>query len=74
LRKACKASPTVGVIIVYDAIIGGGCRENVFGLLMSVNMLIETPGGSRGPRFNGGRATNNGVGLPAGARIRLVPQ
>ena len=34
-----------GVVIVYDAIIDGDRRENLFGLLMSLNMLIETEGG-----------------------------
>jgi hypothetical protein len=34
-----------GTIIVYDAIIDDERRENAFGLLMSLNMLIETPGG-----------------------------
>jgi hypothetical protein len=30
---------------VYDAIIDDDRRENAFGLMMSLNMLIETPGG-----------------------------
>jgi hypothetical protein len=30
---------------VYDAIIDDDRRANAFGLLMSINMLIETPGG-----------------------------
>jgi hypothetical protein len=30
---------------VYDAIIDDDRRSNAFGLLMSLNMLIETPGG-----------------------------
>jgi len=45
LRKAFDALPKGGVIIVYDAIIDDERRENAFGLLMSLNMLIETPGG-----------------------------
>jgi hypothetical protein len=45
LRKAYEALPAGGAIIVYDAIIDDDRRENVFGLLMSLNMLIETPGG-----------------------------
>jgi hypothetical protein len=32
-------------VIVYDAIIDDDRRENAFGLLMSLNMLIETSGG-----------------------------
>jgi hypothetical protein len=45
LGKAYDALPAGGAIIVYDAIIDDGRRENVFGLLMSLNMLIETAGG-----------------------------
>ncbi len=32
-------------MIVLDAVIDDDRRENAFGLLMSLNMLIETPGG-----------------------------
>ena len=32
-------------MFVYDSIIDDERRENAFGLLMSLNMLIETPGG-----------------------------
>jgi hypothetical protein len=45
LSKAFDALPKGGAIIVYDAIIDNERRENAFGLLMSLNMLIETPGG-----------------------------
>src|SRR5262249_59682382 len=45
LRKAYDALPKGGALIVYDAIIDDGRRSNTFGLLMSLNMLIETPGG-----------------------------
>jgi SAM-dependent methyltransferase len=45
LRKAHEALPEGGALIVYDAIIDDDRRENAFGLLMSLNMLIETPGG-----------------------------
>jgi hypothetical protein len=45
LRKAYEALPAGGAIIVYDTIIDDDRCENVFGLLMSLNMLIETPGG-----------------------------
>ncbi|MBV8962904.1 MAG: methyltransferase, partial [Hyphomicrobiales bacterium] len=34
-----------GSVVVYDAIIDDDRRKNAFGLLMSLNMLIETPGG-----------------------------
>ncbi|MCP1831996.1 MULTISPECIES: methyltransferase [Bradyrhizobium] len=45
LGKAFDALPKGGAIIVYDAIIDDDRRENAFGLLMSLNMLIETAGG-----------------------------
>jgi hypothetical protein len=45
LAKAFDALPKGGAVIVYDAIIDDDRRENAFGLLMSLNMLIETPGG-----------------------------
>jgi hypothetical protein len=45
LAKAYKALPSGGALIVYEAIIDDQRRENAFGLLMSLNMLIETPGG-----------------------------
>ena len=45
LRKAYDALPSGGALIVYDAIIDDERRHNAFGLLMSLNMLIETPGG-----------------------------
>ena len=46
ISKAFAAVPKGGAVIVYDAIIDDERRENVFGLLMSLNMLIETPAGS----------------------------
>jgi SAM-dependent methyltransferase len=45
LRKAYDALPSGGALIVYDAMIDDDRRENAFGLLMSLNMLIETPAG-----------------------------
>ncbi len=45
LKKAYDALPNGGALIVYDAIIDDERRENAFGLLMSLNMLIETSGG-----------------------------
>jgi len=45
LRKAYKALPAGGAVIVYDAIIDDDRSQNVFGLLMSLNMLIETKAG-----------------------------
>jgi O-methyltransferase domain/Dimerisation domain len=45
LAKAYKTLPKGGAIIVYDAVIDDARRQNAFGLLMSLNMLIETRGG-----------------------------
>ena len=45
LSKCHAALPPGGSLVVYDAIIDDERRSNAFGLLMSLNMLIETPGG-----------------------------
>ena len=45
LAKAFETLPEGGALIVYDAVIDDDRRENAFGLLMSLNMLIETVGG-----------------------------
>ena len=45
LRKAHAALPAGGAVVVYDAIIDDDRSKNAFGLMMSLNMLIETPGG-----------------------------
>jgi len=45
LQKACDALPVGGALIVYEALIDDERRANAFGLLMSLNMLIETQGG-----------------------------
>jgi hypothetical protein len=45
LKKAYAALPLGGALIVYEALIDDDRRQNAFGLLMSLNMLIETPGG-----------------------------
>ena len=45
IRKAFEALPSGGALIVYESIIDDDRSKNVFGLLMSLNMLIETPGG-----------------------------
>lgn len=45
LRKAYEALPPGGAIIVHEAIIDDERKRNAFGLLMSLNMLIETHGG-----------------------------
>ncbi len=45
LAKCFGALPKGGALIVYEALIDDERRKNAFGLLMSLNMLIETPGG-----------------------------
>ena len=45
IRKAYEAVPEGGAFIAYDSMIDDDRSKNVFGLLMSLNMLIETPGG-----------------------------
>ena len=45
IRKAHDALPTGGALVVYEAIIDDERRHNTFGLLLSLNMLIETPAG-----------------------------
>ena len=45
LRAAWDALPEGGAVVVYDSIIDDARRENAFGLMMSLNMLIETSGG-----------------------------
>jgi O-methyltransferase domain/Dimerisation domain len=45
IRKAWEALPEGGAFIAYDAIIDDDRSANAFGLMMSLNMLIETPGG-----------------------------
>lgn len=45
MRKAYEALPNGGAYIVYESIIDNDRSANSFGLLMSLNMLIETPGG-----------------------------
>jgi hypothetical protein len=45
IAKAYDALPAGGALVIYDAIIDDDRRQNTFGLLMSLNMLIETHGG-----------------------------
>ncbi len=45
IAKAFDALPTGGALVVYEAIIDDDRSRNAFGLMMSLNMLIETPGG-----------------------------
>ena len=45
IRKAYNALPKGGALLVFEALIDDDRSKNAFGLLMSLNMLIETPGG-----------------------------
>jgi hypothetical protein len=45
IAKAYRALPAGGSLVVYEAIIDDERSKNAFGLMMSLNMLIETPGG-----------------------------
>ncbi len=45
IEKAYKALPAGGALVIYEALIDDDRSQNAFGLLMSLNMLIETPGG-----------------------------
>jgi hypothetical protein len=44
-QNAYDALPSGGALIAYDSIIDDDRSKNAFGLMMSLNMLIETPGG-----------------------------
>jgi hypothetical protein len=45
VKKAFDTLPSGGALVVYDAIIDDDRSKNSFGLMMSLNMLIETEGG-----------------------------
>lgn len=45
IAKAFDALPAGGALIVYEAIIDDARSKNAFGLMMSLNMAIETTGG-----------------------------
>ena len=45
IGKAYDALPPGGALIIFEALIDDDRRTNAFGLLMSLNMLIELPGG-----------------------------
>ena len=45
IKRAFDALPAGGCFIVYESIIDDDRSKNAFGLMMSLNMLIETPGG-----------------------------
>ncbi|MFI5345659.1 MAG: methyltransferase [Elusimicrobiota bacterium] len=45
IAKAYKSLPKGGALVVYEALIDDDRSQNAFGLLMSLNMLVETAGG-----------------------------
>lgn len=45
IAKAFDAIPVGGAFVVYETLIDDDRSKNAFGLMMSLNMLIETPGG-----------------------------
>ena len=45
IQKAYDALPDGGALLVFEGIIDDERRKNAFSLLMSLNMLIELPGG-----------------------------
>jgi hypothetical protein len=45
LGKAYEAISPGGSVVVYDSVIDDDRSKNAFGLMMSLNMLIESPGG-----------------------------
>ncbi len=45
IDKAYEALPEGGALIIFESLIDDERSQNAFGLLMSLNMLIETPGG-----------------------------
>ncbi len=45
LQKAYAALPRHGALIIYEAMIDNDRSKNLAGLLMSLNMLLETPAG-----------------------------
>jgi len=45
IGKAFETLPPGGALIIFESLIDDDRRTNTFGLLMSLNMLIELPGG-----------------------------
>jgi O-methyltransferase domain len=45
IGKAYDALPDGGALVVYESMIDDDRSQDIFGLLMSLNMLIETDGG-----------------------------
>jgi hypothetical protein len=45
LHKAYEAISPGGAVMAYDSVIDDDRSQNASGLMLSLNMLIETPGG-----------------------------
>ncbi|KAA2247286.1 methyltransferase [Solihabitans fulvus] len=45
LRKAYEALPAGGAVVISESLIDDERRHNTFGLLMSLHLLLESPGG-----------------------------
>jgi hypothetical protein len=45
IDKAYRGLPSGGILVAVENVIDDDRRANTFGLLMSLNMLIELPGG-----------------------------
>ncbi len=48
LRKAYQAMPPGGMVLIQEPLIDDERRENTFGLLLSLHLLLQSPGGSGG--------------------------
>jgi hypothetical protein len=69
MSMAYEALPAGGSFVAIENIIDDERRENAFGLLMSLNMLIETPEG-----FDFTASDFNGWALEAGfSKTYLLP-
>jgi precorrin-6B methylase 2 len=69
IGKAYEALPKGGALVAIENIIDDERRQNAFGLMMSLNMLIETPDG-----FDFTAADYNGWALEAGfSKTFLIP-
>ncbi len=71
LAKALEALPDGGALILHEKLIDDDRRQNTLGLLMSLNMLIETNGGFD---YTGADATRAFTPAPPGRRRWRPPR